>query len=912
MRATFSLLIFIAISFTGAADVFAQCRVHGVVLGTDGTPIAGATVRLDGEEYKKPLVAISGADGTYVFQDIRAGTRVRLVALQGDRPIAVAYPLVSLWEEKVDLQQRAASTTAASTSDVRATDGPSGAVVGVVRTADGTIVPGARVAIARTILAVNADAAGRYAFGALRSSMHLDLIASAPGFEEASQTVVVPENGRVTSDFSLAASTSLAASGDAEDLDRVDAAATAPSSVPGFALSDVTRGLHFLPAVSATLEAIEEFHVRGATPGETLVTADGYTIYPFVHPFGRLTPFDADAVQHAAFSADTSDTVFGGRLGGVLHLQGPRTPPASASGYVEASMLGLRGGLTVPVGQRGSIFLAARQSPPASLYNRALDLFAGGAGESARERVARFSGGTFASTPESTFRDLNVRADFGISKADRLTVSLYDGRDDVNNAHDLRPPSLSAPFDEPSAFALPADAVVEASDVRTWKGRAAGATWARQWSPAVSTTVSFGRSEYASGRDRSWLLTSPSTKIDYSVAAGRGGSNAVSDDNDLTDTTARASGTVLLGFGHALSVGAEVSSIDANYSLSEELVTTRSGMPAASQLVRLFDRTASGRLSTVFAQDVWRPLVRLTIAPGARVTNYDLTGTTYFDPRLRGTFQLTPFLRAVGGWSIDHQMAHRITREDLVHGDTAFWALADGRSIPVARAQQVSAGGIIEMGGLLVDVQGYRRELEDLTMFAPRRYPGIAPLAGASFLPVGTGTARGVDALARFNSPRNTFWTSYALAEVEYAYPTLEAAAFPASHAPRHEFKVADTVRFGGGWGVSGAIVVDSGRPYTAAESIGPVWFPTGASVNDITFGAKNSARLDPYYRIDASAQRTFRVARAFATLGVTVFNVLDRDNVWYTDYQAAGDEVAINDVLLMGRAVNVVLRVGF
>jgi hypothetical protein len=79
-----------------------------------------------------------------------------------------------------------------------------------------------------------------------------------------------------------------------------------------------------------------------------------------------------------------------------------------------------------------------------------------------------------------------------------------------------------------------------------------------------------------------------------------------------------------------------------------------------------------------------------------------------------------------------------------------------------------------------------------------------------------------------------------------------------------------------------------------------------------VTFGEKNGSSLPAYHRLDLSAQYDFALGRVLTSLGTTVFNVYDRDNVWYKDYEYATDSLTSNDVLFMGRAVNVYLRVGF
>jgi len=90
------------------------------------------------------------------------------------------------------------------------------------------------------------------------------------------------------------------------------------------------------------------------------------------------------------------------------------------------------------------------------------------------------------------------------------------------------------------------------------------------------------------------------------------------------------------------------------------------------------------------------------------------------------------------------------------------------------------------------------------------------------------------------------------------------------------------------------------------------MWFPSGESLYRVAFGDINSSRLPAYHRLDASGQREFVLGALKATIGATLFNVYDRKNIAYTEYQVANAAVVTNDVLLMRRAVNVFARFTF
>jgi ferric enterobactin receptor len=917
MRVRILLCVAIVVILPSVAR--AQCRVEGVARRADGTPLAGASVRMDGPDLRVPVTTTTTADGHYGFDNVKAGIRVRIVVSQGGRPIGQAFTLVTLRVETVDINASSALPLPTVQEELDPEKGPSGDVSGMVRSLDGQPVAAARVTIAGSGLGTTSDSAGRYAFAKLRSGILIDVEASAPGFAHATEQVIVPTGGRADLDFALNAVPRIsAASGSLNVLDRTSDSSDfvvrpeQVASVPSIGRKDLNRALQLLPGVAGNLENSSDFHVRGGTPDQNLMTWDGFTLYPSRHLFGAFSAFNMEAVQDAHFSKTAFDAADGGRLAGAVRFSGRSSTGSRPNGVVDLSALGAGALFSTPLGDHASFLVAARRSFPNSYYDDLIDLAAGGGNPSARRQPAFFSGGAFASTPTSSFDDLNAKVDLALTGRNRLSLSVYNGREDVNNSRYLQLPAPSTDFAVPGSLMLPADALVNASDIEHWTGRGMSAVWTRGWSPTASTTVSIGHSEFTSSLDQASLLTSATARGDYSFVAGRGGSSGLRDSNRIRDTTVRLANSINIGFRHALSIGGDVTAIDVSSVIQIEGLQAGNAVAPSSTLFSLYSATDSGHVTSAYAQDAWRPVTRLVVLPGIRATHYDLADTTRVEPRAHVIYQLGRFLQLKGGWSIEHQTVNLITREDVLHGDGRFWALANGSAIPVPRAQQIVAGGSIGMAGLRVDFEGFYKALDDLTMLAPRLAPGQSPPAGNNFLYHGSTRARGIELLLQKETQKNSLWASYTLSQVNDTYPTLEAATFPASQDQTHEFKVADTLRFGGGWSVSGAWIVSTGRPFTPASSVEPVWFPTDISLYHVILGPKNSDRLPPYHRLDISTQRDFHLRGVRGTVGVAVLNVYNRKNVLFRDLEPVGSTLAVNDITLMARVVNVFIRVGF
>jgi hypothetical protein len=180
---------------------------------------------------------------------------------------------------------------------------------------------------------------------------------------------------------------------------------------------------------------------------------------------------------------------------------------------------------------------------------------------------------------------------------------------------------------------------------------------------------------------------------------------------------------------------------------------------------------------------------------------------------------------------------------------------------------------------------------------APRARPSTAAQPRAARLPSEEDRAQhGLDPLRSSGRGRST----------------LEADTYPASQDQRHELKLVDSAKFGY-WTVSGTFIVATGKPYTDAIGISTISIGDGdRTIGFPDFGPKNGARLPAYHRLDLALSYDHPIGSARGSFGVTVFNVYNRKNVWYKEFQAFSSELVENDVHLMGLAVNAFVGLRF
>jgi ferric enterobactin receptor len=85
-------------------------------------------------------------------------------------------------------------------------------------------------------------------------------------------------------------------------------------------------------------------------------------------------------------------------------------------------------------------------------------------------------------------------------------------------------------------------------------------------------------------------------------------------------------------------------------------------------------------------------------------------------------------------------------------------------------------------------------------------------------------------------------------------------------------------------------------------------------SIERVLVGDRNGARLPAYHRLDAAANHLWQIGDhgQTATLGLSVFNAYNRQNVWYREFTSVGGQILENNINLMGLTLNASFTVKF
>ena len=176
---------------------------------------------------------------------------------------------------------------------------------------------------------------------------------------------------------------------------------------------DVFRLLQMMPGVKSSSEISSGLYVRGGSPDQNLILLDGTVVYNPSHLFGFFSTFNSDAVKDIELIKGGLPAEFGGRLSAVLNVTNKDGNRNETNGKVSLGMISSRFTIEGPI-KWGSWFLSWRRTYLDQIIS-----------------LANLDEGEFP-VPLYYFYDGNGKINFDISENDKLSISGYLGKDNLN------------------------------------------------------------------------------------------------------------------------------------------------------------------------------------------------------------------------------------------------------------------------------------------------------------------------------------------------------------------------------------------------------------------------------------------------------------------------------------------------
>jgi hypothetical protein len=293
-------------------------------------------------------------------------------------------------------------------------------------------------------LTAKTDKVGRFHFDDVPAGP-LDLALAAPGYEDSTESVTIPDGGMADAIFVLytpgAAGEVVTVTGDApvppppgkQDLPREEIA-----RIPG-TRGDALQSIRSLPGVSQGGPP-GFLIIRGAAPLDTKITVDGIEVPIVYHFFGIQSVLPTEFIENIEFLPGGFGAEQGRAVGGVVNVVTRSEEVTEAKGFVESSFINLAGFIEAPLSKEHHLQMAA--AVRRSTIDFILPLV--------------LSGSNVSFTTAPTYYDAQLRVDWRPREGDRLSLLGlidYDELSLLNDNLDPNEPQLThATFQNITSF----------------------------------------------------------------------------------------------------------------------------------------------------------------------------------------------------------------------------------------------------------------------------------------------------------------------------------------------------------------------------------------------------------------------------------------------------------------------------
>jgi len=630
------------------------------------------------------------------------------------------------------------------------------------------------------------------------------------------------------------------------------------ASLPKLGETDAFRSMQLLPGIHVGNTGSAGLYIRGGTPDQNLILLDGIPIYQTDHYYGFFSAINSDAVKDIQIYKDGFPAKYGGRTSSVIEITGKRGSTKYKRLNLTTNLLTSGFTYEQPLFGRGSLFLAYRGSYSHyyktylhdHIYN-----FLSNEGGSENSTAISISNSTY--TPELSFLDLNGKITLIPSNNDVISFSYFSGKDEILRMYEF--PDASIP------------GITSIEDGIKWNNIGASISWSHVWIGMTYSSLLLSSSTYNGQSFSNIVYKVVEETPDYPTI--------LRDNNHIEDITIRLNNTSKLNNRHTLEYGFAYKRSLTNF-LPDPLVDN-------------FLIPERGVLNSIYFQDKLNTGKSFEATIGLRISNYNLAGDNYIEPRASFTYTLTDFLTLKGSAGQYTQFLHRFSNNFTIGGKKFVWIQSNEQLKPVS-SRQFNIGFQHENNYWTAGVSVYQHKYNNLLDFSRLLKP-IQPYkvldegSEKDNLPVGSGHSKGLELFLHKKTGSIHGWLSYAFGRIERLFPDLNnGKPFLADHDRTHEFK-AVAIASPGNWDITLSWIYSSGMTYTSmGRRLGGTEskyvkvysiIPVDSSAN------RNTERLEPIQRFDLSITKHLELFSSHWKIGFSVFNLYNRKNISHTKY---------------------------
>ena len=663
---------------------------------------------------------------------------------------------------------------------------------------------------------------------------------------------------------------------DRTEMSRISVPVNQIKSIPAIlGEQDVLKAIQLLPGVASGNEGSSGFYVRGGGPDQNLILLDGVPVYNASHLFGFFSVFNSDAIKNVTLHKGGFPARFGGRLSSVLEIDMKEGNQQKFEGNASISPIASRIMLEGPIWKdRTSFVISARRS--------FLDLLLRPFIEAENSANAQSRGGYF-------FHDVTAKVNHVVNEKNRLYASVYTGLDRFYVYDFYRNNEQRNVFSDEFDFKL------------QWGNTTSALRWNHLFSNRLFSNTTLTYSRFFFGID---LKSESYSKVYPNMLENDFEENRefyrIDNSSGVRDWAGRTDFEFIPSPQHKMRFGA---SITLHRYFPESTQFVQRGMSDTTNVKLESSPPLNANEATMYFEEEWSPNNDFSVNAGMHFSTYESGGQRYFsaEPRLATRYAINENSSVKLAYSFMRQYVHLLTNVSI-NLPTDLWLPSNDKIRP-QNAHQIGLGFArgLSNNTYELSIEAYHKWFNNLVEYKE----GAQFLAGSEDLfdqleTGGRGTAYGVELFLQKQLGKTTGWIGYTLSWTWREFENLNAGErFPYKYDRRHDVSVVVSHKFSKTFELSGTWVFASGSNLTLAQKRYVAPPPNGLPVESydpfvISYGRRNSFRMDPYHRMDIGLRKSKEKKRGVRTWSIGAYNAYSRLNPYfvYVDPQQTVTEV--------------------
>ncbi|MCT4630947.1 TonB-dependent receptor [Winogradskyella sp.] len=618
--------------------------------------------------------------------------------------------------------------------------------------------------------------------------------------------------------------------------------------LPGLIEPDVLQIVQNLPGIISVDERISNINVRGGTNDQNLVLYEGIRMYQSGHFFGLISAFNPYLSDDVRISKNGTSALYGNGVSSTISIKNSDNIDHKFNAGFGTNLLSVDGYAKVPLSKKTELQLSARRSFTDVLVSTTYDAYFDRIFRDSELNGSNDTNTILALDESFLFYDINAKFLYDINNTSKLRINLLNI---YNN------------LDYNQVYTNSENNFQETKSSLNQVSYGASATYSKIFKDNISTSAQFYYSNY----------------------------DLDAHNNDVSNNQLLIQENKVEDYGLRLDVKKTVDNnteVRGGYQFNEVGVTNFEDVsnPNFTSLVKEIIRTHAFFGETERYSKSRNTYIRL----GARISYFEKLKELVLEPRFAFNQKISDNIRLEVLGELKSQSISQVIdlQQDFFGIEKRRWQLSKLDNVPLVKSQQISLGVSYNQNNLLVSLEGYYKNVDDITAQS-QGFQNQFQFVND----IGSYTVTGLDFLINKRFNNFSTWLSYTLSNNDYKFDTInDGSTFPNTVDLTHVANASLTYslkNFKIGLGINW----HSGRAYTKPASV------QDNSNSFIEYNNPNSARLGDYFRADLSAIYKFQVSKSIkAEIGASVWNMFNQTNIIKRYYTLDSDNniVEINN----------------